>query len=118
MPAHDELGTEVEPFLDPLFQEPCCVPHCPTVADMATAQPSPSPNPNALRFQLDVSLPEPLSANSAAEASGNPFLEAVFAAPGVAAVFGVNDFVTVTREPGAEWEPIVAVVQAEAAKHL
>jgi hypothetical protein len=85
---------------------------------MATAQPSPSPNPNALRFQLDTALPDTVSAGSATEASGNPFLEAVFAAPGVAAVFGVNDFVTVTRAPGAEWEPIVAVVQAAAAEHL
>lgn len=85
---------------------------------MATAQPAPSPNPNALRFQLDVSLPDTLSANRAEEASGNPFLEAVFAAPGAAAVFGVNDFVTVTREPGADWDPIVAAVQAAAAEHL
>ena len=85
---------------------------------MANALPSPSPNPNALRFQLDVTLPGTISANSAAEAEGDPFLAAVFAVPGVAAVFGVNDFVTVTRVPDAEWEPIVEAVQAEAAKHL
>jgi hypothetical protein len=85
---------------------------------MATAVPSPSPNPNALRFQLDVTLPGTLSANSAEEAAGHPFLAAVFAAPGVAGVFGVNDFVTVTRAPGAEWEPIIEAVQAEAAAHL
>ena len=85
---------------------------------MATAQPAPSPNPNALRFQLDVTLPDTVSANSAAEAAGSPFLEAVFAAPGVAAVFGVNDFVTVTRTAGAERDPIVSAVQAAAAEHL
>ncbi|MDQ3756353.1 MAG: NifU N-terminal domain-containing protein [Actinomycetota bacterium] len=85
---------------------------------MATAEPAPSPNPNALRFQLDVTLPDTLSANGAGEAAGSPFLEAVFAAPGVATVFGVNDFVTVTRTAGAEWEPIVAAVQAAAAAHL
>ena len=46
------------------------------------------------------------------------FSRAVFAAPGVSNLFGVNDFVTVTREPGAEWEPIIAAVQEAAAAHL
>jgi hypothetical protein len=36
----------------------------------------------------------------------------------VASVFGVNDFVTITREPGAEWEPIVCAVEEAAAEHL
>jgi len=30
----------------------------------------------------------------------------------------VNDFVTVTRQPGADWEPIVAAVQAAAEELL
>ena len=85
---------------------------------MATAVASPSPNPNALRFQLDVTLASTLSFNSAADATGNPFAEAVFAAPGVAAIFGVNDFVTVTRAAGADWGPIVAAVEEAAAAHL
>jgi hypothetical protein len=85
---------------------------------MATAEPSPSPNPNALRFQLDTTLADTLSFNGAGEAAGNPFAEAVFAAPGVASIFGVNDFVTVTRQPGAAWDPIVEAVQAAAAEHL
>ena len=42
----------------------------------------------------------------------------MFAAPGVANLFGVNDFVTVTREPGADWDPIVAAVQAAAEELL
>ncbi|HEX9969472.1 MAG TPA: NifU N-terminal domain-containing protein [Acidimicrobiales bacterium] len=85
---------------------------------MATADPQPSPNPNALRFQLDTTLADTLSFNSAGDATGHPFAEAVFAAPGVASIFGVNDFVTVTRTPGAEWEPIVAAVQEAASAHL
>jgi hypothetical protein len=36
----------------------------------------------------------------------------------VASVFGVNDFVTVTRQPGADWGPITEAVQAAAAEHL
>lgn len=87
---------------------------------MATAVPSPSPNPNALRFQLDVTLPGTLSYSSAAEAEaeGNAFAEAVFAAPGVASIFGVNDFVTITRSPGVSWDPIVTAVQDAATEHL
>lgn len=85
---------------------------------MATAEPQPSPNPNALRFQLDTTLDGTLSYNSPDEAAGHPFAEAVFAVEGVAAIFGVNDFVTVTRKPGAEWDPIVAAVVAAAADHL
>ncbi|MDQ1396207.1 MAG: Scaffold protein Nfu/NifU terminal [Acidimicrobiaceae bacterium] len=85
---------------------------------MATATPSPSPNPNALRFGLDITLPDTVSFSDAAAAAGNPFAEAVFAAPGVASVFGVNDFVTVTRQAGADWDPIIAAVQAAAADHL
>ena len=85
---------------------------------MANASPSPSPNPNALRFGLDITLPDTLSINDAAAAQGNPFAEAVFSAPGVASLFGVNDFVTVTRQPGADWDPIIAAVQAAAADHL
>lgn len=84
---------------------------------MAIATPGPTPNPEAMRYALDTTLPATISAASA-EAADSPFLVAVFAAPGVASVFGVNDFVTVTRSAGADWEPITAAVQAAAAEHL
>jgi len=87
------------------------------LALMASATPSPTPNPNALKFTLSIRLPEMMNLASAAEAS-TPFSKAVFAAPGVASLFGVNDFVTVTRTEGADWEPIVSAVQAAAAAHL
>jgi hypothetical protein len=80
---------------------------------MAKATPSPTPNPDALKFTLDITLPEMINVTSKAEAT-TPFATAVFAAPGVANLFGVNDFVTVTREPGADWDPIVAAVQRAA----
>jgi hypothetical protein len=81
---------------------------------MATATPTPTPNPDALKFTLDVKLGEMFNVTSAADAT-TPFAQAVFGAPGVAALFGVNDFVTVTRTPGADWEPIIAAVQGAAA---
>jgi hypothetical protein len=85
---------------------------------MATATPTPSPNPNALRFGLDITLPDSLNVSDQAAAAGNPFAEAVFAAPGVASIFGVNDFVTVSRQPGADWDPIISAVQDAAARFL
>lgn len=85
---------------------------------MATATPQPSPNPNALRFQLDVTLPGTLNFGNAAAAEAHPFAREVFGAAGVASVFGVNDFVTVNRTAGADWEPIIAAVQAAAGEYL
>jgi hypothetical protein len=78
---------------------------------------STTPNPDAMKFTLDVTLPAMLNVTDPADAAGDAFAEAVFAAGGVASVFGVNDFVTITRQPGAAWEPIVEAVTAAAA-HL
>ncbi len=85
---------------------------------MATATPSPTPNPNAMKFDLDVKLPGTLNLASAEAAAGNPFAAAVFEVEGVQSLFGVNNFVTVTRKPGADWDVITAGVQKAAAEHL
>ena len=75
---------------------------------MASASPSPTPNPNAMKFTLDASVPDDLEAS--------PFGQALLAIPGVASIFGVVDFVTVTRVPDADWDGIVpAVIEAAAA---
>jgi hypothetical protein len=71
-----------------------------------------------MKFTLDVTLPEMFNATSLSAAAGNAFAEAVFACDGVVSVFGTADFVTVSRAPGADWEPIVAAVQEAAAAHL
>lgn len=71
-----------------------------------------------MKFTLDTRLEAMLNAANAEAAATIPFAAAVFAAEGVASVFGVNDFVTVTRRPGADWEPIIAAVQSAAAAHL
>ena len=89
---------------------------------MATATPLPgvSPNPNAMKFDLDAPLPEMVnfSSSAEAEAAGQPFAAAVLSADGVVSLFGTASFVTVTRSPGAAWEPIVEAVQAAAEEHL
>ena len=71
-----------------------------------------------MKFTLDIRLPEMMNVMSAGDIAGNAFAADVFAVGGVASVFGVNDFVTVTRVAGAPWEPIIAAVEAAAASHL
>ena len=84
---------------------------------MANATPTPTPNPDAMKFNLDVTLGEMFNVTSAADAE-QPFAKAVFSAPGVVSLFGVNDFVTVTRASEAAWAPIIAAVQEAAAAYL
>jgi len=71
-----------------------------------------------MKFTLDTKLDAMFNATSADDAADKPFVAAVFAAGGVATVFGVNDFVTVTRQSGADWDPIIAAVQAAAKANL
>ena len=52
-----------------------------------------------MKFTLDTTLPATLNVTSADDAAGHRFAEAVFAAGGVVAIYGVNDFITVTRHP-------------------
>jgi hypothetical protein len=62
-----------------------------------------------MKFTFDTPVP--------ADLEQSPFGEALLGIPGVVAVFGVADFVTVTRSPEADWDGIVAAVQ-EAARAL
>ena len=71
-----------------------------------------------MKFTLDITLGSTMNVPSAEAAVGNSFAQAVFSAGGVASVFGVNDFVTITRQADAPWEPIVAAVQAAALAFL
>jgi hypothetical protein len=85
---------------------------------MATATPSPTPNPDAMKYSLDTTLPAMMNVGNAAEAASNPFAARLFEVSGVKSVFGTADFVTVTRQPGADWDSITAAVQAAAAELL
>ena len=89
-----------------------------TIEGVALASPSPTPNPDAMKFTLDTTLPAMINVTSAEAATGHRFADTVFAAGGVAAIFGVDDFITVTRQPGCEWAPIIAAVVTAAASDL
>ena len=89
-----------------------------TIVHVANATASSTPNPDAMKFTLDTQLTAMFNATDAEQAMALPFAADVFAAGGVASVFGVNDFVTVTRRSGADWEPIIAAVRAAAEAYL
>ena len=76
-----------------------------------------TPNPDAMKFTLDVTLPTRVLADRGDDVS-DAFTGALLAIDGVASVFGVNDFVTVTRVHGADWAPILDAVEDAAARHL
>jgi hypothetical protein len=77
--------------------------------------PEGTPNPNAVKFTLDRPATEKRSetfrAGSDPEAS--PLGARIFALDGVASVFLTSNFVSVTKEDGADWDELVPdVVEA------
>jgi hypothetical protein len=76
----------------------------------------PTPNPNAGKFTLDRKVVEGKASRSfygAAQAASDPVAAALFRLDGVASVFMVDDFVTVTKSADADWaELIPAVVES------
>jgi len=79
---------------------------------------SSTPNPDAMKFTLDRRFDEMFTVASAEDAESNPFAGALFAAGGVASVFGTADFVTITRRADADWGDIESAVRAAAHDHL
>jgi Scaffold protein Nfu/NifU N terminal len=84
---------------------------------MACVRPMTTPNPNAMMFTLDITLSTRVLADRGDDVN-DAFTRAVLAIDGVASVFGMNDFVTVTRVHGADWAPILDAVEDAAARHL
>lgn len=75
----------------------------------------PTPNPNAGKFTVDRPVVEGKASKSfysAAQAAADPVAAALFALDGVASVFMVDDFVTVTKTPEADWNALVPAVTA------
>ena len=70
-----------------------------------------------MKFTLDIALPGRILADRGDEVD-DEFTRALLAIDGVASVFGVNDFVTITREPDANWDPIIAATQRVVEEHL
>jgi len=67
-----------------------------------------TPNPNAYKFSVDRKVAKnSFSANNPEQASATPLAAALFELDGVIGVFGVNDFVTVTKNQETEWGDLI-----------
>lgn len=74
----------------------------------------PTPNPNAGKFTLNRKVVEGTSSKSfyqAEDAADHPLASALFEIEGVASLFMVDDFVTVTKTAAASWDKLVPEVQ-------
>lgn len=74
----------------------------------------PTPNPNAGKFVTDrevVPGGKSRSYHSREEAAGDPLAAALMAIEGVDNVFMVEDFVTVTKVPEADWSVLIPEVE-------
>jgi hypothetical protein len=73
----------------------------------------PTPNPNAGKFTADRTIVEGKSSRSfhdADQAGADPVAAALFELPGVASIFMVDDFVTVTKLPDSDWSEMIPQV--------
>jgi hypothetical protein len=70
----------------------------------------PTPNPNAGKFNVGRIVVEGRSSRSfysAEQAAADPVAAALFAVDGVASIFMVEDFVTVTKQPDVSWPDLI-----------
>ena len=76
-----------------------------------------TPNPNAQKFSVGVKVGGPRSYVSA-NAGDDPVARDLFGIEGVMSVFMTADFVTVTKNPDADWSGIVPTVVAILERHF
>lgn len=75
----------------------------------------PTPNPNAGKFILNRKVLEGTASRSfynADDAAELPLAAALFELEGVVSLFMVDDFITVTKSPDADWEKLIPQVQS------
>lgn len=84
---------------------------------MARLRFDPTPNPNAYK----VSVPTPFCNGSKIvskpEQATTPVSKALIGVPGVTSLFFLNDFVTVSKRPDANWDDILPQVKDALERH-
>ena len=71
---------------------------------------NPTPNPNAGKFTVGRTIVDGKASRSfytAEQAAADPIAAALFELDGVASIFMVEDFVTVTKQPDADWSDLI-----------
>ena len=90
------------------------------MTERVTVEVQPTPNVNALKFVVNRRITEGRSQTfrTPQEAASSPLASSLLAISGVVQVFFLNDFVTLTRSPGAAWEPIAEQAERAIREHL
>ena len=79
----------------------------------------PTPNVNALKFVLNRRLTEGRSQTfTDAAAATSPLARELLGIAGVRQVFFLNDFITITRLEGTDWDAVVPQVESLIHRHL
>ena len=82
--------------------------------DALTVRVEPTPNPNAMKFTLNRDVQPGSQGRTFADpvqALSSPLARRLLEIDGVASVFLLRDFVTVTRQPDGDWDAIVGAVE-------
>jgi hypothetical protein len=78
-----------------------------------------TPNPNSIRVGLSNSMfPKAATYHSAAEAEASPIARELFSVPGVVQVFTLNNFISINKDPKADWSQIEPRIAEILMKHL
>lgn len=69
-----------------------------------------TPNPNAVKINASATLFEGTGSMSvkSGESTDHPLASALVGIEGVDNIFGLRDFVTITKRPEADWDAILA----------
>ncbi len=65
-----------------------------------------TPNPNAAKFTLNRTVATQGATYRDAATADTPWAKQLLAIPGVTQVFAVNNFVSVTKRPEADWNQV------------
>ena len=78
-----------------------------------------TPNPNSLKFTLNQPVTaKGISITSREAAIAYPLAHKLFEVPGVKGLYLMHNFISVTKEPSAQWESMVSALQAVIAAHF
>ena len=73
----------------------------------------PTPNPNAMKFTANQTLFEGSGSHSfkKGQETEDPLAKELLALDGVDNIFGFQDFVTVNKEPDADWDELLPKIE-------
>ena len=75
-----------------------------------------TPNPNALKFTVGVEVGGPATFVAGTD-TDDPLATALLAIEGVASIFLTADFVTISKQPAADWDTLAPAAAAILEEH-